>query len=357
MEIIRGKIPMAQKVLIYGPEGIGKSTLAAAFPEPLFIDTEGSTTHMDVARLPAPSSFPMLMEQLNWVAHEKPAGVKTLVIDTGDWAERLARENVLEVQQLKSIEAPGYGRGYTYVWETFGQVISACDRIIRSGINVVITAHAALRKFEQPDEAGAYDRWELKMQNSAKANICAMLKEWADMVLFCNYETTVYKTSKKDGEKAKASGGARVMYTSHHPCWDAKNRHGLPEKVPMTYESIRAAIEQNQPQKSEPAQVKQTTPPKQEKATESHTEPQSAEDELPFEIVDTEPEPNLPRALLDLMAVNNVSVQEIKAAVVRRGYFPETAEPENYPQDFIQGCLIGAWPQVFEIIKDIREGR
>ena len=67
MEIIRGKIPCAKKVVIYGPEGIGKSTFASKFPVPLFIDTEGSTKDMDVARTPTPSSWAMLKEQIDYV--------------------------------------------------------------------------------------------------------------------------------------------------------------------------------------------------------------------------------------------------------------------------------------------------
>lgn len=81
MEIIRGKIPCAKKVLIYGPEGIGKSTFAAQFPEPLFIDTEGSTKEMDVARTPEPSSWIMLLDQIAYVK-QHPDICKTLVVDT-----------------------------------------------------------------------------------------------------------------------------------------------------------------------------------------------------------------------------------------------------------------------------------
>ena len=88
MEIIKGKIKKAKKVVIYGPEGIGKSTFASKFPDPVFIDTEGSTNDMDVARLPRPTSWIMLLEELQYV--EKNPGVcKTLVIDTIDWAEQL----------------------------------------------------------------------------------------------------------------------------------------------------------------------------------------------------------------------------------------------------------------------------
>ena len=74
MKIIRGKIPCAKKVIVYGPEGIGKSTFAAQFPDPLFIDTEDGTKDMDVARTPAPSSWEMLLEQVEY-GWRVPAGI------------------------------------------------------------------------------------------------------------------------------------------------------------------------------------------------------------------------------------------------------------------------------------------
>lgn len=82
-------------------------------------------------------------------------------------------------------------------------------------MNVIITAHAKMRKFEQPDEMGAYDRWEMKLTRQ----VAPLLKEWSDMLLFCNYKTFVVTP---DEGKNKVQGGKRVIYTSHHPCWDAK---------------------------------------------------------------------------------------------------------------------------------------
>lgn len=115
MQVTRGKIERAQKVVIYGPEGIGKSTFAAAFPEPVFIDTEGSTNHMDVARLPKPSSWTMLLEQVKYV-RANPSICRTLVIDTADWAEILCVNHVCSGKVLQngvvvtSIEDFGYGK-------------------------------------------------------------------------------------------------------------------------------------------------------------------------------------------------------------------------------------------------------
>ena len=88
MKIITGKIASPKKVLIYGPEGIGKSTFAAQFPEPVFIDTEGSTKDMDVARFEKASSWQMLMDQIRYV-RQNPTTCRTLVIDTVDWAEQM----------------------------------------------------------------------------------------------------------------------------------------------------------------------------------------------------------------------------------------------------------------------------
>lgn len=355
MEITRGKIPTAKRVLIYGPEGIGKSTLAAAFPDPVFIDTEGSTRDMDVARLPVPSSFAHLIEEINWVALNAN-NIKTLVIDTADWAEKMARTLVISrdpTGKASSIEDFGYGKGYVFVWEEMGHLLSACDRAIKAGVNIVMTAHAAIRKFEQPGDAGSYDRWELKLQNSPKANICAMLKEWADMVLFCNYEVTTFKNDEK---KTKAAGGQRVMYTTHSPSFDAKNRYNLPERLPMAYESIKGAIESNSPTKEapKPVPVEKTSDVPITPATQPVDIQQVADDlNIPFEIIDTD-EPNLPRKLLDLMAANQVTVDDIQAAVVARGYMPAGMAVENYPADFIEGCLIGAWPQVLQLIKELK---
>ena len=44
-----------------------------------------------------------------------------------------------------------------------GRFLNLLDEVINAGMNVVLTAHAQIRKFEQPDELGAYDRFELKL--------------------------------------------------------------------------------------------------------------------------------------------------------------------------------------------------
>ena len=351
MNITRGIQTKPLKVVIYGPEGIGKSTFASCFPEPLFIDTEGSTTRMDVARTDTPSSLAMLTQLLTEI-RDNPPGCKTLIIDTVDWAERLCITAVCAKNGKAGIEDFGYGKGYSYVYEEMGRILNLLNDIWERGIHIVLTAHAAIRKFEQPDEMGAYDRWELKLINSPKCNSCAMVKEWADMVLFANYKTYAV-AADKEGKKMKARGGERVMYTSHDPCWDAKNRFGLASELPFDFGQIAhifsaapvsATAPSTQPAK---AQAQPAAPVQQPEPAPAPV----ADEELPpaVEILD-----GIPAALADLMRQNNVTEDEIQLAVSLRGYFPANMPIANYPPDFVQGVLIGAWEQVFGMIKENR---
>ncbi len=231
LRITTGKVTRPQKAVIYGPEGIGKSTLASQLPDPLFIDTEGGTSQLDVKRTQAPRDFAELVSLVNEIAAEPVCS--TLVIDTIDWAEQLATEAVLADTggKITSIEGFGYGKGYTYLGEKVSDLLHALDGVIASGKNVVLLAHAKMRKQELPDEQGAFDRWEMKLSR----NVAPIVKEWADMLLFINYRTLVVQT---DSGKNKAQGGQRVIHTTHNPCWDAKNRHGLPDEMPLSADAL-----------------------------------------------------------------------------------------------------------------------
>ena len=129
LNISRGVVQKAQKVVCYGPEGIGKSTFAAQFPEPLFIDTEGSTNHMDVARLPRPSSWTMLLSNVTDVKNT-PGCCKTLVVDTIDWAEQLCVNYVCATYNKKGVEDFGYGKGYVFVKEEIGRFLNLLTDVI-----------------------------------------------------------------------------------------------------------------------------------------------------------------------------------------------------------------------------------
>ena len=347
------------KTVLYGPEGIGKSTFASHFPNPVFIDTEGGTKRLNVARLPQPTSWAMLLDEVQAVRKgEVPCS--TLVIDTADWAERLCIQAVCAKAKVNGIEDFGYGKGYTYVKEEFSKLLDALEEVLNAGHNVVVLAHAAITKFEQPDAVGNYDRWGMKTSKQ----VAPLLREWCDMLLFANYKTVVEKAGSGPNAKNKASGGKRVLYTTHHACWDAKNRFDLPEEVPFDYASIAHCL----PGGSAPAAAQ--TPVQHAPVPAPQPKPQPDADILPTPQAQPEPpREEVPKALLTpdlialgvpeklapLMSANNVTPEELQHVVGERGYFPEDMPIRDYPMDFVEGCLIAAWPQVLQMVLDSRD--
>lgn len=345
-EITRGQRVRPQKVVIYGPEGVGKTTLAAQFPSPLFIDTESSSDYLDVPRLPAPTSWQMLLDEVTWIRDYPYECGGTLVLDTADWAQKLAVDDVCNAMGYKSIEDAGYGKGYTYVTERFGKLLNLLSEVCESGVNVVVTAHAIISKFEQPDEMGAYDRWGLKLIDGKKASVAAMLKEWADAVLFANYKTIVITTSK-DGKVGKAQGGKnRMLYCSHAATWDAKNRWGLADEVPMEWAQLAPYIPV--PRFQVPGPVPEavnvsTVAPEEIAAAKTVPTPfdepqfdatQAAVSTVPGELGTTVTHPAYLDPLYDLMARDGITEDMVSEAVYRRGYFPEGTPVNMFPEDF-----------------------
>lgn len=235
-EITNTRQARPQKVVIYGPEGIGKTTFASQFPDPLFIDTDDrGTSFIDAKRLPYPKDWDELLNEVNFVATKRPA--KTLVLDTMDKSELMAKEWLLKKHNWKIMDAAGYGTKFVAWTDEIIRLLNGLNLVTQSGINVVVVAHAKLVKREQPDEVGRYDRWELKLDRDKNS---ALLKEWADLLLFADYKTTVVTDSNGHG---KAQGGQRVMYTTHKPSWDAKNRLGLNDQLPFSYDAIKEPLE------------------------------------------------------------------------------------------------------------------
>ena len=345
MQITRGRKARAQKVVIYGPEGIGKSTFAAQFPEPVFIDTEGSTDNMDVARMDKPTSWTMLKNEIAFIKANSDT-CKTLVIDTIDWAEQLAVSYVCSQHQKNGIEDFGWGKGYTYVQEEIGRLLNSLSELVDIGINVVLTAHAQIKKFEQPDEMGAYDRYELKLGQKTSSKTAPLVKEWADMVLFANYKTFIMTTD--DGKK-KAQGGERVIYTNHRPAWDAKNRHGLPDQLPFDFGSIAHIFNNPAPTPQTQAEVQQAPISetlntiaeeiKQERESAKQPQPQPKTTSL------------LPQALIDLMTPHNVTESELQDVAYIRGHFPMGTPIENFPSNYWD-MIVANWDATLEVIQN-----
>lgn len=213
----------AERVLLYGPGGVGKSTLASLLPgKTLFLDLERSTRKLSVQRIDTLRSFAELRAVLQSPIVD---GYDTIVIDSATKAEELATEWVVESVphekggRVQSIEGYGWGKGWGHVYDAFLQLISDCDRLVEKGKNVVLVCHDCIS--DVPNPIGEdFIRYEPRLQGGkgGKNSIRARAFEWADHVLFVGYDVIA-----KDG-KGKG-GGTRTIWTSERPDHKAKSRN------------------------------------------------------------------------------------------------------------------------------------
>jgi hypothetical protein len=230
LKIERGVRWTPGRCVVYGTEGIGKSTLAAAFPSPVILDTEEGTHHLDVARV-AIGSWDELRAAVAEIGTSR-GEFRTVVIDSADWAERLAIDGICKTERKKSIEDFGFGKGYVHVAEWYGKLLASCDGLVGMGFNVVFVAHSTVKRTSPPDLTDGYDRWELKLSKQ----VSPLLKEWCDALLFVNYETRTVEGT--DGRTKALGGRKRVIHTERSAAFDAKNRYGLDPVLPMDIDAL-----------------------------------------------------------------------------------------------------------------------
>ena len=361
MNITRGPVKSAIRVGIYGTEGVGKTTFASRFPGAVFIDTEGSTKHMDVARFDSPETYQDVLDQLAWVlGHADEVG--TVVIDTVDWLEKLIFRAVCEEKKIQNIEDIGYGKGYVYAKQKVQGLLELLDTIIGRGVHVVLVCHSMIRKFELPDEMGSYDRYTLKLNEK---NIAPLIKEWVDMLLFVNFKTDVVTGS--DGKTKKGKGGQkRVMYANHSACWDAKNRFGLPDEMPFDYDQIAELFGEAKPVDAQTEPEEQIEPMEPVKLIRPDAKATVEKvDELPAVQAKKKKATQKPAGIPESMKTDNPEKKVVlgelwqlmqkdgvedplivQAVVAEKEYYDVSVPIRDYDIDFIEGCLIEAWEQV-----------
>lgn len=230
LQITKGKLAGAVRAIISGTEGIGKSTLATKIPDSLVVDIEDGSRQIDCNRVIAPDwrAIEFVIDELI----KDNQGYKAVIFDTADWLERALIEWMLRRDNQKSIEAYGYGKGYTMLQEHFARFLAKCDKLIAAGIHVVFVAHTKVTRVSPPDQTDGYDRYELKLTKQ----VSPLLKEWSELYLFANYKVQIVEGT--DG-KLKAQGGKeRVMYANRTAAYDAKNRFGLADEMPMEFAQI-----------------------------------------------------------------------------------------------------------------------
>ncbi|MDR1492023.1 MAG: ATP-binding protein [Planctomycetaceae bacterium] len=230
-KIQSGKRRQAPRLLIYGSEGIGKSTLGASTPKPIFLPTEDGLDMLSCDAFPLAKTFQDFITNLTALVNETH-DYKTVVIDSADWLERLIFDCICREFKATNIEKTmgGYGKGYVYALTFWRQAIDLL-RILREEKNmiVMILAHAKVETFTDPESSG-FDRFSPRLHKLASAYLC----EWCDAVLLATRELGAAK-----GEKG---GGERIFRCNPSPVGVAKNRYGFPDAMPFSWNALYQAI-------------------------------------------------------------------------------------------------------------------
>jgi hypothetical protein len=230
LNVNRGLVLRPQKLVLYAPEGLGKTYMASHLPAPIFFDLEEGSHFLNVARV-EPRTLKEVDAMIEDLARD-PMGFTTLVIDTIDWLEELAIQSICETHQKKGLEDFGYGKGYVFLAERMMGFLTRLELVRRAGLHVVMLAHSQVRKFELPEQGGGFDRYSLKLTRQVEP----LIKEWCDALLFANWKTAVRQPD--EGKNKGLGGKERKIYCNHCASWDAKNRHGLGDEEPWAIETL-----------------------------------------------------------------------------------------------------------------------
>lgn len=228
--IKRGTSLKAPRIVVYGVDGVGKSTFAANAPNPIFIRTEDGLGTIDTTYFgDMVTNTSDLFAALS-VLYNAEHDFKTLVIDSIDWLERILRT---EIEQEIDPKDLAFGRYALVLAERWGTILDTLNTLRNDrNMAIILIAHTEIKRFDSP-ETEPYDRYQLKLQDRG----AALIQEWADAVFFANYKTFV-KAEDAGFNKKVTRGiatGQRVLYTQETPAYHAKNRYSLPKELPFTW--------------------------------------------------------------------------------------------------------------------------
>ena len=237
-------------VTLYGTEGIGKSTFAANAPRPIFLDIESGTYELDTERWvfneTTQRSTPETWSEIIGALHAlevQPHDYETIVIDTLDAAESLLHAHICKRDKKGSIEEYGYGKGYVAALDEWRVFVAQVERLQKHGLTVITLAHASIKNFKDPESDG-WDRYQMKLHTSASG----LIRERSSIVLFGNAEMLAHESK---GRVRGVSSGARFVHTERCAAFDAKNRHGLPARLPLAWDEFAAAVKAGAPDSPE----------------------------------------------------------------------------------------------------------
>jgi hypothetical protein len=227
---IRNSEKKADRSIIYGVHGIGKTSLAASFPAPIFLQTEDGLGRLNAPTFGTLKTFDQVMEAIA-ALYSDTHDFQTVALDSLDWLEPIVWTEACRANGWNTIEQPGYGRGYVAALDNWRVLMDGLNALRDDkGMHIVMLAHSEVKTFNSPD-SDPYDRYLIKLHKGASA----LVQENVDNVFFVNYRITTLKTDSGFNKKVVRGVGAgqRVLYTEERPAFVAKNRSNMPESIDL----------------------------------------------------------------------------------------------------------------------------
>lgn len=230
-----GKIDVPLRVLLYGVEGVGKSTFAANAPKPIFIGADSGTENLNIARMPEPQAWSEVFEAVRLLQNEKH-DYETLVLDPLSFLEGLCWDMLCAKNKWSSMEDLDYGKCYAPAVDEWRALLNDIERLWTTRrMNVVLLDHARVKLYKNP-VAEDFERFIMAMHEKS----AAPLKRWCAFVFFATHEIAIHKDKQK--RVRGMSDGARVLKTCWNAAWDAKNRADLPAELPLSWDRFVEAV-------------------------------------------------------------------------------------------------------------------
>lgn len=225
--ITKGVSRKAFKLGIYGPEGIGKSSLASLCPDVVFADIETSTEDLDVSRVGGISDWPTLRAYVQSVS----SGIHCIdsVTRAEDWAAQFVIGNKKSNDGLKasdSLEDFKYKAGLQFCVDEFRKLLADIDAAKARGASFIMIAHARITKTKNPDGSD-FVRFEPRLIDDPKVSNMLQWVQFLDHLAFINLDV--------NAEKGKAKGsGSRTIYLDTSPTRLSKARGIDTSEIPFT---------------------------------------------------------------------------------------------------------------------------
>jgi AAA domain len=236
--------PPPERIVVYGVEGVGKTSFGANAPKPIFVQTEdGLRAFRSTPKFPLCRTYGEVMDAFRVLAEEEH-DYETVVLDSADWLEHLIMDQVARDVGIDKYNSNhkdlAFGRGNRAIADYWRAVLDTLDYLnSERGMRVIILAHSKVQRYDDPT-TDAYDRYQLDLTKESSA----LISEWCDVLAFANYQISVKEeTVGINGKKKRGlSSGDRFLFTQERPAYKAKARWAIPDKLPLDYAAFANAI-------------------------------------------------------------------------------------------------------------------